>query len=87
MSHQEHFCLEYMPAVFTSPESTVILNNVQLQNQKTYQQTTGLIQRLINNTPFVDWCYYSRDALFELVCLLVFHMFVMHVKQFLCQTD
>ena len=24
MSHQEHFFLEYMPAVFTSPESTVI---------------------------------------------------------------
>ena len=23
MSHQEHFFLEYMPVVFTSPESTV----------------------------------------------------------------
>ena len=23
MSHQEHFFLEYMPAVFTSPQSTV----------------------------------------------------------------
>ena len=26
MSHQEHFFLEYMPAVFTSPKSTVIAN-------------------------------------------------------------
>ena len=27
MSHQEHFFLEYMPAVFTSPESTVMHNS------------------------------------------------------------
>ena len=27
MSHEEYFFLEYMPAVFTSPESTVSMND------------------------------------------------------------
>ena len=43
----------------------LILNNDQHQHkEKQYNQTTGLIQRLIH-TPFVDWYYCGREVLFE----------------------
>ena len=47
---------------------------------KKYQQTTGLIQRLINISHFC-----GLVLLFEKVCLLVVQKFVLHGKQFLAK--
>ena len=56
---------------------------ININIKKQYQQATGLIQRLINNTHlFVNWCYCGREVLFEKVCLLVIQNFVLYGKQF-----
>ena len=50
------------------------MTNIKINKQyqhKIGSTKRGLIQRLINNTPFVYWCYCGRKVLFEKVCLFV----------------
>ena len=48
--------------------------------KKQYQQTIGLIKRIINKTP---WSYLDIEVLFEKVCLFAVHKIVWHGKQLL----
>ena len=51
-----------------------------IHSNKQYLQKTGLIQRLINITPSVDWCYCGTEVLFEIVSLFAVLKLVFHGK-------
>ena len=60
--------------------------SINIKINKQYQETTGLIQRLINNTPFVKWCYCGREVLFGKVCVCCLQV-CLAWKTISCQTD
>ena len=62
---------------------TIILNNVQYQYQKKYQQVWINSKIKQQHTIYVGWCYCQREVFFQKVCLFVVFKFVLHGKQFL----